>query len=107
MALTIAAKETWKRVHQATNLYTPAVSGEHCEANGRPKDCKHQHEDDVHAHLPDVCHQIEHPAITHAPLYDQMNECAIPHTSLKVSLAMIVLHTDCCMLIYAEDRLFM
>lgn len=50
------------RVKEAPDLNTPAVLSEHFEANGRPKDCKHQHEDDVLAHLPDVRHQVEHPA---------------------------------------------
>ena len=49
---------------QAADLDTPAVLGEHLEANGRAKDGKDQHEDDVHTHLPGICHQVKHPAST-------------------------------------------
>ena len=77
-----SSKEDMEQVHEATDLYTPAVSGEHFEANGRPKDCKHQHEDDVHAHLPDVCHQEKHPAVTIASFYNQVNKCSIRHRTV-------------------------
>ena len=47
---------------QAADLDTPAVLCEHLEPNGGAKDRKDQHEDDVHAHLPGVRHQVKHPA---------------------------------------------
>ncbi len=47
---------------QGVYLNPPAVLCEHLEADGGPKDGKDCHEDDVHTHLPHVCHQVVHPA---------------------------------------------
>ena len=48
---------------KTADLDSPAVLGEHLEANGRPKDGKHHHENNVNAHLPYVRHQVKHPAV--------------------------------------------
>lgn len=65
-------------------LYTPAVLGEHLEADSRPKDCKDQHEDDVHGHLPSVCHQVKHPAITLLLSMFRMNQAEAHAKQLNV-----------------------
>lgn len=45
------------------DLDAPAVLGKHLKANGRAKDGKHCHEEDVQAQLPGIHHQVVHPAL--------------------------------------------